>query len=480
MREDEARKFLKSLLASLEPKLELEFIRTSRLSLTSPRIYARSEYLSHSDSWLTGWLLHEIQHRKWLPGTIENQLFWSYLATQSGLREPTKLVHFFCDLLIDAKLALQESEKYGEFLAYRGPSLDYLDGEQASFYLDILKIVREGAKPSEPKTREAYETIFEGANDNETRLKKLAQVLADQFRGNTPFTTDIPPSLELSFEEKDNLLRSMLYSGASPSQVQDFFDKIRIRHTERERRALLLTANKLFMYQLVEVMSPILRGHRIADFPVLEIWNPGDDPRELSLVDTIRIHGILIPGVFAVKRREVVRGKRAKSIAIVMDCSGSTGLSQTLAREREAAFGLVQAAKQRSDLVSFIPFSTDVDLENAVIHSRDYQGIEEAILKVEAAGYSNITAPLSMALKVADLAGRQVAFVMTDGRVWDSEQAMGMISALSEYGKIVFFIFGTGVSGMPEEAKDLMRGLPVYECDPKEPIVDQALKEYLG
>ncbi len=480
MREDEAKQTLRSVLAAADPELELEFIRSSRPSLTSPRIYVPRELLSRSDSWLTGWLLHEVQHRRWLPQSVERQLFWSYVATQSGLREPTKLIHFFCDLLIDTKLAIQESERYREFLAERAPTLDYLDGEQASLYLDISQMAKDGTKPSELKVREAYEAIFEGAIDNETRLGKLSQHLADQFRGSTPFTTDIPPGLELSFEQKDDLLRSMLYADASPAQIQEFFDKIRIRHTERERRQLLLTANKLYLYQLVEVMSPILRGLRTADFPVLETWSPGDDPRELSVVDTIRIYGILIPGVFAIRRREIVRGRRAKSVCILMDCSGSTGLSQTIAREREAAFGLVQAARQRSDIVSFIPFSTDVDLDNSVLNSRDYEGIEEAILKVEPMGFSNITAPLSLALKVADLAGRQVAFVMTDGRVWDSEKAMGMINTLSEYGKVVFFIFGTGVSAMPEEAKDLMRGFPMYECDPKEPIVDQALQEYLG
>jgi hypothetical protein len=55
-----------------------------------------------------------------------------------------------------------------------------------------------------------------------------------------------------------------------------------------------------------------------------------------------------------------------------------------------------------------------------------------------------------------------------------------MINKLTEYGKIVFFIFGTGVGGMPEEAKDLLRGAIVYECDPSIPMIDQALREYLG
>jgi Mg-chelatase subunit ChlD len=242
----------------------------------------------------------------------------------------------------------------------------------------------------------------------------------------------------------------------------------------------LSSAKKLHLYHLVQLVSPVIRGLRTADFPIFEIWSPGDDPRELSLLDTIRLYGILVPGVFAVKRRELVRGKRAKSVVILMDCSGSTGLNMTIGREREAAFGIIQAAREYGDIVSFIPFSTDVKFDNSILYSKDYDELEDAVIKVETGGYSNIASALSMALRTGDMAGRQIVFAMTDGRVWDSEEAVGLVNKLTEYGKVAFFIFGTGVGGMPEEAQDMMRGSVVYECDPKIPMIDQALQEYLG
>lgn len=480
MFQDAVKELFRGLVHPGDPPLELNFLVRSRESISPPQIYVPRDYLQAKPEWVEGWLLHEIQHRRGLPGSIETQLFWSYLITKTGLREPIKLIHFYCDLVIDAQLRRTMSDAYRVFLEERSSTINYLDNAQQSLYMQVADSIRTGVEPESEKARSVYAAIFKGANDHENRLKALSQLLAEEFRGMTPFTTDIPPNLRLSFVQRDNLVRSLLASGAAPTQVQEFFDTARMSLTDVESRQVLMTANRLYMHHLVEVMSPILRGHRVADFPILEIWNPGDDPRELSLVDTIRIYGILIPGVFAVKRREVVRGKRAKAISILMDCSGSTALTQTLSREREAAFGLVQAARQRSDIVSFIPFSTDVHMEDAILHSRDYDGIEEAIIKVQPTGFSNITAPLSLALKVADIAGRQIAFVMTDGRVWDSEQALGMINSLTEYGKIIFFIFGTGISGMPEEAKQLLRGSAVYECDPKEPIVDQALHEYMG
>lgn len=480
MLRNELEALLETLRRPGDAALELNYVLRPRNIISPPQIYVSRDFLEQPDDWLRGWLLHEIEHRRCLPGTIETQLFWSYIVTRTGLREPTRLIHFYCDLAIDNLLLSARPAEYREFLRNRASTLSYLEEDQRATYLEVIDALSKDAEPSSEKGKVVFEAICKGANDHENRLKALSNILTADFRGTTPFTTDIQPNLKLNFTERDNLTRYLLASGAVPTQVQEFFDTARISMTESEARQVLMTATRLYMHHFVEAISPILRGHRVADFPILEIWNPGDDPRELSLVDTIRLYGILVPGVFAVKRREVVRGRRAKAITVLMDCSGSTALTQTLSREREAAFGLVQAARQRSDIVSFIPFSTDVHMGDAILYSRDYDGMEEAIIKVQPSGFSNITAPLSLALKVADIAGRQVAFVMTDGRVWDSEQALGMINSLTEYGKIIFFIFGTGVTAMPEEAKQLLRGSVVYECDPKEPIVEQALHEYLG
>jgi hypothetical protein len=438
------------------------------------------EFLERPDDWIRGWMLHEIEHRKRLPGSIETLLLWVYKAISGGVREPGKLVHFYTDLLIDQKLSSSKPDEAAHFLAERGASLSYLDDVNEDLYLKVLGFAKSDHSRSGDKVVRTHQIVFENAKDDENRISDLATFLRDDFQGGSPFVLDIPPGLELSFEERDRTVRHLLYSGATPAQIEDFLDRLRLGLTEDQRRQLLSSAKRLHLYHLVQLVSPVLRGLRTADFPIFEVWSPGDDPRELSLIDTIRVYGILIPGVFAVKRRELVRGRRAKSVVILMDCSGSSGLNMTLGREREAAFGLIQAAREYGDIISFVPFSTDVKFGQAVLYSRDYDEIEEAVIKVEPGGYSNIAPALGLALRVGDLAGRQIVFAMTDGRVWDSEEAVGLANKLTEYGKNVFFIFGTGVGGMPEEAKDLLRGSIVYECDPKEPMIDQALREYMG
>lgn len=478
MDRETAKQTLRTLADREGLSLSLDFVRRPWVTFTSPSVYMPSEFLEKNNGWIRGWILHEVEHRKRSPGSIETLLFWVYIAVSEGVREPSKLIHFYTDLMVDNTLS--SIREYSPFFTHRELSLSYLDETNTELYLNLQKVIAEGTSKSKPEVAKVYETIFRNAKDDENKLRSLATILRQQFQGDTPFLLDVPPGLELSFEQRDKLIRQLLYFGATPAQIEDFLDRLRLGITEDQRRQLLSTAKKLHLYHLVQLVSPVLRGLRTADFPIFEIWSPGDDPRELSLIDTMRLYGVLIPGVFAIRRRELVRGRRSKSVVILMDCSGSAGLNMTIGREREAAFGLIQAAREYGDVVSFVPFSTDVKFDHSVLYTKDYDEIEDAIIRVEPGGYSNIASALSMALRVGDIAGRQIVFAMTDGRVWDSEDAIGLVNRLTEYGKIVFFIFGTGVGGMSEEAKDLLRGSIVYECDPKEPMVDQALREYLG
>lgn len=475
-----AKQLLRTLANREGMNLELDFIRRPWVTFASPSVYMPSEFLEKSEDWISGWMLHEVWHRKRLPGSVETLLLWVYKVIGCGVREPGKLIHFYTDLIIDENLYTSRKAEYSRFFTERQATLNYLDEPNTELYIQVRRAMTEGNPPDSEKVRKVHDIMFRNANDDENRVRDVANFLKDEFQGGSPFMLDIPPGLELSFEQRDRTIRHLLYSGATPAQIEDFLDRLRLGLTENQRRQLLSSTKKLYLYYLVQLVSPVLRGRQTADFPIFEIWSPGDDPRELSLVDTMRLFGILVPGVFAVKRRELVRGRRAKSVVILMDCSGSTGLNMTIGREREAAFGLIQAAREHGDIVSFIPFSTDVKFDHSILYSRDYDEVEDAVIRVEAGGYSNIASALSMALRVGDMAGRQIVFAMTDGRIWDSEDAVGMINKLTEYGKTVFFIFGTGVGGMPEEAKDLLRGAIVYECDPSIPMIDQALREYLG
>ncbi len=480
MDRETAKQNLRALSVREGLDLQLDFIRRPWLTFTAPSVYMPSEFLDFPDAWIKGWMQHEIEHRKRFPGSIEKLLFWVYKFVHNGIKEPGKFVHFYSDLIIDHQLSSTRKEEYSSFFARREPSLYYLDSSNLELFLEIRKLWQDNKYQAPEDAAKAHEIIFRYAKDDENRLQDLAMFLKDRFTGGESFTLDIPPGLELTFEQRDGLIRQLLYAGASPAQVEDFIDRLRLGITEEQLRQLLSSTKKLHLYYLVQLVSPVLRGLKTADFPIFEVWSPGDDIRELSLIDTLRIYGTFIPAVLAIRRRELVRGRRAKSVVIVMDCSGSAGLNMTVGREREAAFGLLQAAREYGDVVSFIPFSTEVKFDHSILYSKDYDEIEDAIVKVEPGGYSNIASALSMAIRVGDMAGRQIVFAMTDGRVWDSEQAVGLVNKLGEYGKVIFFIFGTGVGGMPEEAKELLRGSIVYECDPKEPMVDQALLEYLG
>ena len=480
MNETEITELFQNLIFERQVELQLDIGRRPTAYMEYDRIYVSREVLKEQKAWVEGWLLHEIEHRASIPGSLERQLLWEYIALDEGVPRPARLVHFFSDMLIDRKILSRTPTRYMRYLQNRDLTLRYLTDDLRKVYCQILDLYGNEQAEVGRKTHEAYQAMFSGAIELETRLRKLSRILRTDFVEAADSSPDLTSPIGLSFQQRDRLIRSLLYTGATPARVEDFFNKIHARMSQAEKRQILAATRKLYLYNLLQTISPILRAFRTADYPVMEIWNPGDHPSELSIVDTYRIYGILVPGVFAIKRRELVSGKRAKSVSILMDCSASTGLSMSIGREREAAFGLVEAAKELNDMVSFVPFSTNVLYDDTVFFSKDYEGIQDAVVRVEPSGYTNVTPPLSLALKAAEMAGRQTTFIMTDGGMWDSEQALGMLNRLTEFGKVVFFIFGAGVSGMQKEAKEFIRGVNVYECDPKEPIMEEALKEYLG
>ena len=480
MNETEITELFENLTFERQVQLQLEVGRRPTAQVDYDRLFVPREVLREPKAWVEGWLLHEIEHRASIPGSLERQLLWEYIALDEGVPRPARLVHFFSDMLIDRKILSRTPMRYMKYLQNRVPSLRYLTDSLRQFYYQILYLYGNEQVQVDERTHEVYQATFGGAIELETRLRNFSKILRTDFIETSDSSPDLTFPIGLSFQQRDRLIRSLLYMGATPARVEDFFNKIHARMSQAERRQILAATRKLYLYNMLQTISPILRAFRTADYPVMEIWNPGDHPSELSIVDTYRIYGILVPGVFAIKRRELVSGKRAKSVSILMDCSASTGLSMSIGREREAAFGLVEAAKELNDIVSFVPFNTNVLYDESVFFSKDYEGIEDAIVRVEPSGYTNVTPPLSLALKAAEMAGRQTTFVMTDGGMWDSEQALGMLNRLTEFGKVVFFIFGAGVSGMQKEAKEFIRGVNVYECDPKEAIMEEALKEYLG
>ncbi len=480
MNETQITELFENLTFERQVELQLEIGRRLPAHTDYDKIYVPREVLKKEKAWVEGWLLHEIEHRASIPGSLERQLLWEYIALDEGVPRTASLVHFFSDILIDRKILSRTPTRYMNYFQNGELSLRYLTGLQRRLYSQILDLYSNEEADVERKIREIYQALFSGAIELEARLRKFSKILRTDFVETPDSSPDLTFPIGISFKQRDRLIRSLLYTGATPARVEDFFNKIHARMSQPERRQILAATRKLYLYNILQTISPILRAFRTADYPVMEIWNPGDHPSELSIVDTYRIYGILIPGVFAIKRRELVSGKRAKSVSILMDCSASTGLSMSIGREREAAFGLVEAAKELNDMVSFVPFSTNVLYDDTVFFSKDYEGIEDAIVRVEPSGYTNVSPPLSLALKAAEMAGRQTTFIMTDGGMWDSEQALGMLNRLTEFGKVVFFIFGAGVSGMQKEAKEFIRGVNVYECDPKEPIMEEALKEYLA
>ncbi|MBI2185163.1 MAG: VWA domain-containing protein [Thaumarchaeota archaeon] len=266
--------------------------------------------------------------------------------------------------------------------------------------------------------------------------------------------------------------------------MQDVWRAVKGRHmrlTEREVKGLIqmlvrvrLTSRGVKLYLDV---SEKLRGTRTSFNPPPTVWNLGDPIQELSIPDTYRIYGVFAPGVLAVRKRELVSGKHASNMAILLDVSGSMAISGKIHYCQEIAFFLIEAAKRKNDTVSFIPFSSQVDPDLVRIASNRYDLLQDLVSAVEPSGRSTMAEALATSLASADEIGRQTTFILTDGGIMDYESIGGVLNELLNYGNLSFFIVGERLDELGQGVKDALRG-KVYECDIYKPFSDEAVVEY--
>lgn len=225
-------------------------------------------------------------------------------------------------------------------------------------------------------------------------------------------------------------------------------------------------------------VSEKLRGTRTSFNPPPTIWNIGDPVQELSIADTYRTFGTFVPGVLAVKRRELVLGKHASNMAIVIDASGSMASGGKIYYGQEIAFFLIEAAKRKKDTVSLIPFSSEVDPNTIRIASTHYDLIQDLVAAIEPLGQSTIAQALTLSLLSACEIGRQSTFVITDGGIQDHQAIGGVLNELLNYGNLFTYIVGERLDQLNPEVRDMFRGR-VYECNVYKPFSDEGVLEYL-
>ena len=104
MNETEITELFENLIFELQAELQLEVGRRPTAHIDYDKIFVPREVLKEQKAWVEGWLLHEIEHRASIPGNLEKQLLWEYIALDEGVPRPARLVHFFSDMLIDRKI----------------------------------------------------------------------------------------------------------------------------------------------------------------------------------------------------------------------------------------------------------------------------------------------------------------------------------------------------------------------------------------
>jgi len=85
-----------------------------------------------------------------------------------------------------------------------------------------------------------------------------------------------------------------------------------------------------------------------------------------------------------------------------------------------------------------------------------------------------------LALRAAEITGYQITYIFTDGGVWDSGEARGILEALARYGKIFLFLIGSEVTDLHEDVQALTDIAVVHETKADKSLVEESLSEYFN
>lgn len=389
---------------------------------------------------------HELGHPLVFPRTSHWSTYYTMLAERLGYAD----AHGFVNIVGDAWVNEWNARKTpwrttfrrwaGGFYRSAVPGTD----PRWDFLVNMMQgLLREldGQEPVLHGTIEAraFELLFHDERGFRARFEDLAELLRSKL-GGKPIETPgkvrtvaagglphLDPMKDAEeFREWADAVRG-LGAGAGFEHVA--------KHHDRSR-CLFDVAELLAFAEFMAVEDEASRAAEKPSGPEeLVPWLPSDSVCDLRIGDSLRQHGVLVPGVTTLKRVDGVERQAEKTgrgtLFLAIDTSGS--MSACLGGILVVGWAAALGARKRGDRVAALEFSGRASylLEPGF----EYRKLKEILQRLEAGGGTRIGPALGQIIEVSRSTGRKpTCLLLTDTMV--SESSETVLALLAEVARL--------------------------------------------
>ena len=446
------------------------------IDMSTHEMFLPASLLSEGTNAVVSTIGHEVGHPAVFPRSSHWWTYYIALCKKLGYPDPHHITNVLADLFVN-DWCLTHTPWKTPFRRWAKKFYRSKAGDPLWSFLCLMMQSRLADLASRPVAiadsvdAEAYRLLFVDRGTRRARFEALAELLKDRFaapevtapeqvghaaEGLGALDPNANPETAAEYAEwlqavgelgQENVFETvqeaMNGAGAGTGMAGD----------DVARRALfdMLEVTAFREFLAVEESSAGVDG-LLEDGPLLTVpWRIGDRLSELRLGESLRRHGVLVPGWTTVKRVRGPQQRRRRdghgTLFLVVDTSGS--MSESLAGVLVVGWAAVLGAKRHRDRVAVLEFSGEP--RYLVPPGYAYGKVKDVLQSMYASGGTCICPALDQVIDVAKRERRKpTTLILTDTDVSEGEaEVLDRLRAIEKLG-------GTNVVCCP--SKDDLRG----------------------
>lgn len=407
-------------------------------SITIPK-----KFLNWEENMLKNVIRHEFGHLFFSPRDPDVGIIIAYIGSIMGYDNPWIFVNIITDMIVD----MTNIELFGiEYLKFLEWSMQ--DAEKTHGLLKVIagvykaKAIMMGLTtrlPEDDTGSMVFKILTDEREDFYKRVIKIARILR-QYSFKKIYLHFV---IHIYSKNKNcvNIAEALIRKNVKP---EDLFDNSQYTNPGSFERFEVIDDPVIVTYKKMKAIAKYMElendsGHIEHRERISARWNIGDPVETLDIIKTLSIYGILIPGIYSLKAKDINSGlgaseKRYRDCIIILDASGSMD-GEKFERAREAAYVIARTTYENGGAVGLIPFSGGVWEEYIIYPTKNIGDVENLLFRLLPNGGTKMTSALKTALSMGS---KYYVYVLSDAEVYDVKNSSFLLRRMKN--RATFFL----------------------------------------